>query len=122
MAGKKKDQGVTVRPFTWEDFEEHCRKDFENVLDTVDPHQYISLGMLLAVRVADVLTLKEKDTNTIRGLLRKLFEEWLSQQKKESNPRTIVAQKLRTIGLNSQADLILVQKAVGGKDHNVCVI
>ena len=69
MAGKETDQSVTVRPFTWEDFEEHCRKDFENVLDTVDPHQYISLGMLLAVRVADVLTLKEKDTNHHQGIV-----------------------------------------------------
>ena len=44
---------------------------FQNLLDKIDPHQYISVGILLAVRVGDVLTLKEKDTNTIRQLLMK---------------------------------------------------
>ena len=88
--------------------------DFRNLLDTIDPHQYISLGVLLAVHVGDVLILKEKDTNTVRELLMKLFADWVSRQKKESNPRTILAQKLRTLGLNSQADLILDSKAVQG--------
>ena len=88
---------------------------FRTLLDSVEPHQYISLGVLLAVHVGDVLTLKEKDTNTIRELLMKLFADWLTRQKKESNPRTILAQKLRTFGLNSQADVTLDSKAVGGR-------
>ena len=58
---------------------------FRKLLDSIDPHQYISLGVLLAMHVGDVLTLKEKDTNTIRRLLMKLFNDWLSLQKKESN-------------------------------------
>ena len=89
--------------------------DFQNLLDSIDPHQYISLGVLLAVHVGDVLTLKEKNTNAIRTLLMKLFNDWLSRQKKESNTRTILAQKLRSIGLNSEADLILDPKTVKGR-------
>ena len=80
---------------------------FREVLDTIDPHQYISLGVLLAVRVGDVLTLREKDTNTIRELLIKLLTDWQSQQVKGSNPRQILAQKLHTLGLHSQADKLL---------------
>ena len=87
---------------------------FQNLLDSIDPHQYISLGVFLAVHVGDVLTLKEKDSNTIRTLLMKLFNDWLSRQKKEANPRAILAQKLSSIGLNSEADLILDHKTVKG--------
>ena len=70
---------------------------------------------MLVARVSDLFTLLEKDTSTIKELLVKLFADWSSRLKEDdASPRVILAQKLQSLGLISQANQLLEKPKCDG--------
>ena len=61
----------------------------------------------MAIRVGHARAMWEKDTDRMRDVLMEIFNEWVQRESVGSNSRLVLAEKLRTIGLHSQAHQLL---------------